>query len=167
MHDKRVQNKLFTLEHVLPLCVESRGSGGRWKEKLCWSQLISFKTPTELSTHWDQLSFTVLCMNNCCLILWKLCFNCLALLLGINGRALPVTLPLLLLTFHVANDQILYIFECKATVGPLRGVLRLLNSPQNCWRQMRGRKPKSATRHHQLSVSSQKKWRGNYSCKTL
>ena len=27
MHDKRVQNKLFTLEHVLPLCVESRGCG--------------------------------------------------------------------------------------------------------------------------------------------
>jgi len=25
MHDKKVQNKLFTLEHVLPLCVESRG----------------------------------------------------------------------------------------------------------------------------------------------
>jgi len=45
MHDKRVQNKLFTLEHVLPLCVV----WGRMKrDHPCWSWLISFKAPTEL-----------------------------------------------------------------------------------------------------------------------
>jgi len=49
IHNKRLQNKLFTLERILPCALSLEGVGVEENNRVGqrWSRLISFKTPTE------------------------------------------------------------------------------------------------------------------------